>query len=574
MNWKEHINLKLFESGEKIIKAMRPAEKMVFRFLVTVMAVTSFLLLAQVHQLFLVEVPAFGGNFVEGVVGSPRFINPVLAISDTDKDISALVYAGLLKTSANGSYVPDLAESYSISADGTEYDFHIKGDALFHDNHPVTSDDVIFTIEKALDPSVKSPKRANWEGVAVEKVSDKEIRFVLKKPYAPFMEALTLGILPKHLWDSATSEEFPFSQWNVSPIGAGPYKIENIKRNSAGIPTSITLVVSNKYPSDRPHIKSIIFKFFQNEVALLKAYEAEEVEAIAHINPEAVSGLRAGVQILTTSLPRMFAVFLNQNAAPVLLNKEVRQALDMAAPKDQMVYDILGGFGAVAVGPLPSQTRSALKEALDNTETAKALLTEAGWKLDETDSVLKKKTKSETQSLMFAISTSDSPDLKQAALILKQAWEKLGARVEIKVFEAGDLNQNVIRPRKYDALLFGEVVNTESDLYPFWHSSQRVDPGLNISLYANIATDKLLEELRAESDLAMREAKRQNLSAEIMKDVPAIFLFVPDLVYLPAPKIKNISLKSVSAPSERFSSEGNWFIETDKVWKFLDSWNL
>ncbi len=569
----QHRNIKLFDSSERVVGAMKPAEKMLFYLLVGVALVSSLLLVRRVHQYFLVEVPAFGGSFTEGVVGSPRFINPVLAISDTDKDISTLVYAGLLKATTDGKYAPDLASAFSISEDGMVYDFHIKEDAFFHNGVPVTSDDIIFTIEKTLDQVIKSPKRTNWEGVTLEKVSDKEIRFILKKPYSPFMEALTIGILPKAVWESATPEEFPFSQWNISPIGAGPYKVDTVKRNSAGIATSITLTAWNKYSGNKPHIKSITFKFFQNEGELIKAYGAQEIDSAADLSEQAGIGLARNSRIITSSLPRVFAVFLNQNSAPVFLNKEVRQALDKAAPKDRIVKEILGGFGSVALGPIPSEKRPATDTSGESgIEEAKAILADAGWTPDE-NGILKKKIKSETVSLAFSISTSDTPDLKEAAEALKAAWEQLGASVEIKIFEAGDLNQNIIRPRKYDALLFGEVVNTEGDLYPFWHSSQRIDPGLNISLYTNITTDKILESLRTETSPETRAEDRSNLSAEIMKDMPAIFLFVPDLLYIPAPQVKNVSLKSVSSPNERFSGIDDWFIETDKVWSFFASPN-
>ena len=122
----------------------------------------------------------------------------------------------------------------------------------------------------------------------------------------------------------------------------------------------------------------------------------------------------------------------------------------------------------------------------------------------------------------------------------------------MKVFEAGDLSQNVIKTRKYDALLFGEVVGEDSDLYPFWHSSQRNDPGLNISLYANITVDKALEDIQQETDPQKEAGEKQIVFDEINKDTPAIFLFSPDFIYAPAPQVKNISLKNISSQNERF----------------------
>ncbi len=548
---------------------MKYSEKIFFYFISSIFAVTSIILLFQLNKSFLVEVPAFGGNFTEGLIGSPRFINPVLAISDTDKDLSALIYSGLLKSSDKGNLALDLAESYEIKENGTVYDFILKDNVYFHDGKKVTADDVIFTINKILDPIVKSPRKASWEGVVVEKMSDREIKFNLEKSYAPFLSALSLGILPKHIWEKVSSEEFPFSEFNINPVGSGPYKVEKISRNSGGIPSIITLSSWKKYTPERPKIKTIVFKFFQSETELIKAYNEETVTSLSGPSPVMTQKISVNKNFIgEVSLPRVFGVFLNQNTASIFLNQEIREALEMATPKKRIVDEVLLGFGKILNGPTPDRVEENTQRASGDIETARAYLLKTGWK-ENKDGILEKKTKTGAAVFSFSISTSDSPELKKAAEILQEAWQKIGALVSIKVFEAGDLSQNVIRPRKYEALLFGEMVGTESDLYPFWHSKERNDPGLNISLYANITVDKTLEEIQKETDAQSIVAKKEIVFAEIKKDVPAIFLFSPQLIYIPGREVKNISIKNVSSPSERFISVDKWFIETDKVWKFF-----
>jgi peptide/nickel transport system substrate-binding protein len=568
-------HLSLIERIERAVKNFRPAEKIAFYTFAVLMTISSIYLLFEVNKAFLMEVPTYGGSFTEGVIGSPRFINPVLAISDTDKDLTSLIYAGLLKSTPEGKFVPDLAESYSVSEDGLTYHIVIKENALFQDGKRVTTDDVIFTIDKALDSVIKSPRRLSWDGVSIQKISDREIDFTLKKPYAPFAEALTMGILPRHIWQDATSEEFPFSEYNVNPVGAGPYKVEGVKRNNAGILTSLTLSSSHNYALGRPKIDGITFKFYQNENDLLKAYESGEVESVYGMRSEALAEIEKNKKVLhDSSLPRIFGIFFNQSVATVFLDRDVRRALDIAAPKEQIVENILFGYGKVINGPTPEEYDK--REAKDGAEQkaagrvteAKAILEKAGWKADE-NGILTKKTKTETVRLAFSISTSDAPELRAVAEELKNAWQQIGADVQVKVFEAGDLSQNVIRPRKYEALLFGEVINQSGDLYPFWHSSERNDPGLNIALYANISTDKLLEQIRAQSDEGKRQEMKSAVVKEIKDDVAAIFLFSPDMVYIPAPQVKNIALQGVTAPSERFENIKDWYIQTDSVWKFF-----
>lgn len=554
---------------ERVIEKMNPTEKILLYLACFIFCASGLILLLSVHNSFLVEVPSFGGKFTEGIAGSPRFINPTLAISDTDKDISSLVYSGLLKSVGNGNYENDLASSYEITDGGTVYHFFLRDDIYFHDNKKVTSGDVIFTIGKILDPVIKSPKRSNWEGVSVEKISDTELKFTLSKPYAPFLEALTLGILPKHIWENVSSEEFPFSQFNINPIGSGPYKIDKITRNSGGIPTTINLSSWKKYAIERPKIKSIVLKFFQNETELYKAYQDQSVDSVSGLSPMLGKQLLDnGALVENVSLPRVFGVFFNQNVAPVFLNREIRVALDQSAPKKQIVDEVLYGLGRIINGPTPTNIETNPTKIEGDIESAKILLSEAGWKANE-EGILEKKVKNDTVLFRFSITTSDTPELKRTAEILQEAWSKLGAKVDIKIFESGDLSQNVIRGRKYDALLFGEVIGEESDLYPFWHSSQRNDPGLNISLYTNITVDKMLEEIEVSIDNDTKAEKKRTVFAEIGKDAPAVFLFSPNLLYAKAPSVKNLKLKNVSSQSERFINIDKWYIETDKVWKFL-----
>ena len=174
-----------------------------------------------------------------------------------------------------------------------------------------------------------------------------------------------------------------------------------------------------------------------------------------------------------------------------------------------------------------------------------------------------------TFNLSFSISTGDAPDLKATAEILQKNWQALGADVSVKIFETGDLNQNIIRPRKYDALLFGEVVSRDFDLYPFWHSSERKDPGLNIAQYVNSKTDKILETLRKTTDLGERQNLYREFNTEISADTPAVFLYAPYFVYVAPERVRNISIGSIASPSERFGNVFEWYTETNNVWKIF-----
>ncbi len=169
----------------------------------------------------------------------------------------------------------------------------------------------------------------------------------------------------------------------------------------------------------------------------------------------------------------------------------------------------------------------------------------------------------------MTIATASVPELKRAAEIVKTEWESLGVPTTVELYEQADLNQNVIRPREYQALLFGLSVGAEPDLFAFWHSSQRNDPGLNIAMYTNITADKLLAEERAESDATARAALAEEVAGEIRSDVPAAFLYSPEFIYILPRSILGTRFDTIDIPSDRFADVAEWYVYTEHVWKIF-----
>lgn len=554
-------------------------ERLLFFGLASIFALSTLAILNRVNENYLVEVPALGGSLTEGVIGeAPRFINPLLATSDADRDLTQLIYSGLLRVDQDGNYIGDLAESYEISEDGTSYTFKIRENAVWHDGIPVTSEDIEFTIQKAKDPNIKSYKRPSFEGVTVEKVNDKTVVLKLKQPYSPFLENTTIGILPKHIWSGVDSETFPYSKSNLSPIGSGPYRIKNISNktvkdttsNISTVPEYYDLVSFEDFTLGQPMIENLRIRFYPNEEALLTAYRSGEIESINTIPPQTAKTMEEqSIKIAKSTLPRIFAVFLNQNHSKVLVDKSVRKALDIAIDRDAVVAEVLLGYGRTIDGPIPALQKDLVKTSSDRIESAKKILTKGGWKFNTKTKSWEKGSAKAPLSLALDISTADTPELKNATMLIKKNWEELGVRVNVKIFEIGDLNQNVIRPRKYDALFFGEIVGRNPDLFSFWHSSQRNDPGLNISMYTNSKVDKILETARIEQNLENKIRKYSDLQGEISNDTPAIFVYSPQFLYAVPEKIKNLNINNITISSDRFINIYRWYIDTEKIWKIF-----
>ena len=285
---------------KQAITLMSLKEFLVFLILSIVMTVSAIFILWNINQKFMVEIPSFGGLLTEGVIGSPRFVNPILSISDVDESLTALIYSGLMRKTVNGNMVENLAESYNVSKDGLVYTFKLKSNIYFHDKKPITADDVVFTINKAKDSILKSPKRINWEGITATKIDDSTVQFNLKQPYSSFLENTTLGILPSHVWKNIPPDQFSFSKFNIEAIGSGPYKIDSIKSGPSG-PEQYSLLSFNEFILGKPFIKKLIIKFYGNEKDLLSALETNKVDQISEVTPNNAETLKSKGYVIKTT---------------------------------------------------------------------------------------------------------------------------------------------------------------------------------------------------------------------------------------------------------------------------------
>ncbi len=573
-----------------VLKAFSHREKQVFFTAMGVLVGTTIVLLMAVNSSFTVKVPSRGGTIVEGVLNTPARINPLLATSevgtDADRDISALVYSGLLRANGDSGFIPDLAESYEVSPDGLVYTFALKPKLKWHDGKKITASDVVFTIKTAQDSRMKSPKRASWEGVDVLMVDEMTVRFTLKKPYAPFLENATIGILPEHIWKTIDYNRFDTNNYNREPIGSGPYKfasIETVTKDGDKIPVSYTLKSFSDFALGKPSISTIKFVFFRSEEALVQAVKTGAIGSINSISQENAKKLETlGYNIERTPLPRALAVFFNQTEQPLFVDSSVRKALALAVDKNGIIERALSGYGIALDSPLPpgtpgydanslrpSRESADSKSHEENLLLARSILEKANWKFASSTNLWTKKVKKETQTLAFELATSEATELKTVAGELKASWEALGVPVTIRVYATGDLKETIVRPRKFQALFFGQVLGIGGDPYPFWHSSQRMDPGLNIAGYANTKVDKILDEARTEIDILDRAKLYRSFSNEIEKDIPAIFMYAPEFLYVVPKNLKGVSLGAITTASERFLNVHEWYINTDNVWKIF-----
>lgn len=538
--------------------------------MIVIMIISTIFILSTINKEIATVVPAHGGSFSEGIIGTPRFVNPVLATTNADKDIARLVYSGLMRKGDKGALIPDLASSYTVSDDGLTYTFDIRPDAVFHDGTPVTAEDILFTIDKIQDPLIKSPERSNWDGVELQEIDSQTISFTLEQPYISFLDNTTIGILPSHIWSTVSIEQFPFTEYNIGAIGSGPYKITDVNKKSSGIITDFSLKAFRDFTLGRPFIDSVHIEFFANESNLIRALENGSIDSAGALPSEYAASKKWNKHTVHTApLTRTFAVFFNKQQNQIFQDARVVEALELALDKETIIELVLSGFGDAIDHPIPKtiiefqtiETPTPDTSFAENLVKAEALLDSLGWKKGE-DGIRQK----DGKTLSFSLSTGNATELQQTAEIIREYYGNIGVQVELKIFELGNLNQNIIRPRNFDALFFGQIISKEADLYAFWHSSQIQDPGLNIAMYQNKTVDTLLENILKKAPTPERFKSYASLKKEMEKQVPALFIYSPHLIHITPKNIKNIRHDIVTEASDRYNMIHTWYIETDTVW--------
>lgn len=515
---------------------------------------------------FSVAVPTYGGNLTEGILGNPRFINPVLAVSDIDQDLTQIVYSGLVRKISDGSLesqiIPDLAESYSISEDGKIYTFTIKDTAVFHDRKPVTAYDVAFTIQTIQDTRLQSPEFNNWFGVTTEIIDAKTIAIILPRAFSGFLENATVGILPAHIWGNFSPEEFLASTYNNQPIGSGPYKLKNINRDKNGVPTNYIFTAFNRFTLQKPYIQKVTINIYPNEELLLSAYQKGDIALLGGIRPYALD-ISIKKNTLTTPLPRMFGLFLNPEKKNIFKDQQLVNLLKSTISSKSIIDSVFQGYAQEISHPFP-ELHQKNKDLLSPEEIKQRLET-LGWKTNpETGIRVKNNT-----PLSFTIATADTAELKYTAQLIQQQLQVLGIQTEIEVFQLNDLENSVIKPRNFDALLFGQFIRNDADIYAFWHSSQTTDPGLNITRFSSRKLDTAIETLFETID----PEKRNDLLVTIQEETanaPIIWLYQPNFIYATRKNINGIYLQSLINRKDRFTNIYQWYLYTDTIWKIFN----
>ncbi len=522
-----------------------------------------------------IVVPSVGGTLIEGVAGQPKYINPILSqTNDVDRDLAGLIFSGLLKFDEDRNLIGDLAEKWELSEDEKGYTVYLKEGISWHDGESFDADDVVFTYQMIQNDLYPGTLHNNWRDVTVEKIDEKTIKFSLTEVFSPFLVNLTTGVLPQHLLSGVTPNQLDSDDFNIRPIGTGPYKLDTIQYDRLNEKfNSLELVSNDSYFGEKPYITSIIFRFYDDYQQLYRAYNTKEVNSMSRVltaDWPMVSNTTANVHYYDIALPQYSALFINQDGKELLRDPYVKEAMAYSLNREEIVSNVLLEKGKVINTPIPEGFLGHNPDILhiyQDVDKSKALLSTGKWEDIDEDGILEK----DGTRLSIRLVTSDNPEFALAANMIKKFWEDVGITVELVTYNIGDLESQIIQTRNYDVLLFGENLGLDPDPYPYWHSTQSSHPGLNLSQYTSIEIDKYLETGRKTNDNDTRIHSYLPFQEVVFEDKPAIFLTQPYYIYAVNPSVQGVNVDHASSPSDRFQFIRDWFINTKREWKNDDN---
>ena len=516
--------------------------------------------------------PEQGGVYTEGLVGSLGRLNPLLDWNNSaDRDVDRLLFSGLVRFDEHGLPQADLAQAWGVAPDGTIYNFSIRPDAVWHDGKPVTSDDVIFTIDMMKSAGSLYPQDIKdlWGKIEVAKLNDKNLKFTLKEPFVPFMDYLTFGVLPKHLLESTSPEQMEKAEFNLSPVGSGPYKFDHLLVDNGKI-TGVVLTVSPTYYGKAPFIEQVVFRYYPSSGDALDAFRQGDVLSVSQITSDVLSAAleEPDLSIYTSRMPQMSFVLFNLNNAEVafLQDAEVRRALMLGINRPYLINQFLQGQAIIADGPiLPNSWAyfDGTERFEYDPEAAVNLLKGNGYVIPAGGGDVRAK---EGVSLSFTLLHPDDATHTKIAETIRDEWAAIGVQVTLQAMPYDNLVLDSLASRAYQAALVDLNLShtPDPDPYPFWHQAEATG-GQNYSQWDNRAASEYLEQARVTADYALRTRLYRNFQVVFAKELPALPLFVPVYSYGVNSQVQGVQVAALYEPSDRLATFTSWYLLTRRA---------
>lgn len=467
----------------------------------------------------------YGDAIITGSIADARTLVPILASDSASADITGMVFNGLVKYDKDINIVGDLAQGWEIKDNGLTIIFHLRRNVRWHDGTAFTAKDVEFTYKKLVDPNVKTPYSSDFERVKFfEIIDDYTVKIAYKEPFAPALSSWGMSIMPKHILEK---EDLNTTKFQRNPIGTGPYKFKTWKTQE-----KIELESNRDYFEHRPFIDRYIYRVIPDEATIFLELQTQGVDS-SGLSPLQFTR-QTDTQFFKKNyrkfrLPNFGYTYLGYNLDnPKLKDKRVREALNLAVDKQEIINLVLLGLGEVSAGPFSSNSWAYNKDVLPaafNPLRARELLNEVGWIDADRDGWLEK----DGQDFELTIITNQGNEERiKVAQIIQRRLKDVGIKVKIKVVEWSVFLTEFIGKRSFEAVLLGWSLGREPDNYDIWHSSKTKEGEFNFIGFKNEEVDNLLVEARRNFDQEKRKAYYQKIQRIIYDEQPCMFLYVPE----------------------------------------------
>jgi peptide/nickel transport system substrate-binding protein len=459
--------------------------------------------------------PTPGGTAIVVLGSDPEHLNTGISTGYPIGAVGASLYSALLYLDADGVPHGELAESWTVSADDLAYTFTLRP-ATFHDGQPVTSADVVYSMESILAPNHGRFQTAFRVIDSITAPDDATVVIRLQRPYAPLISLLTVfdaPILPKHLYEGTDPLTNPVNQ---APIGSGPFRFVEWVRGER-----VVLERFDGYFLEPALLDRVIYRIVPQDVARSVALEVGEADLVwgFYMPTSDLPRLEANPNLQVwkgLSIPSLYFMFMNTEN-PALADVRVRQALMHAIDREQIVEQAQGGLGQVASGPFGAGFAYAYDEGADyrtlyphDPERARALLAEAGVS---------------NLTLDFVYDSARGA-FAAAAEIIRDNLRQVGVTLNVQPVERSVMVERVYG-RNYDLSMqsFTSSGDPAIGYHRIYLSAERGTNFVNATGYGNADVDFLLNEAAGLADRDARAVLYAQALAILARDVPTMVLF-------------------------------------------------
>ncbi|MEX2011559.1 MAG: peptide ABC transporter substrate-binding protein [Chloroflexota bacterium] len=528
------------------------------------------------------RLPTESRPYREGILGVAQSVNPLTAQTRADQDLVALVFSGLVALGPEGSLVPGLARDWTVDEAGKVWTFDLRPEARWHDDTPVTADDVAFTVGILQDEAYSGPGAASWRDVTVTAVDERTVRFELSTPLGGFLQAATQPIVPAHLLGDVPVEQLAGDPFGRHPIGSGPFRLDALEEDFAVLTPYVPGEVENGPagsgdPSDpiaTPDLEPLVpplrylagieLHFFPDASSLAAAYEAGDLDAASGLPVAEATrlGQTTGSRLISYPTSTMTAVVFNLRPShPEFRDSRVRLALLEGTDRADILDAAFGGNAVtvdVPISPASWAYDPASGKATGyDRAAATAALAAAEWKAKD-GKWLRPGSDKPVAFDLLSPDVATNPTTFLAAASVAGDWQRLGLDVRHVALPPAELVANRLRTGAFAAAVIDVNVGLDPDLYPLLASTQTTRQGLNLAGLQDPALDRLLEAARGPGTAEERKAAYHALEKVLAARQYLLPIAFRDEVVVVRDTVAGPVPRQISAPNDRFWDVLTW----------------